>query len=338
MVRIAAESPCRAVNLTHVPSLTILQFVGMTTALQMTVFLNSTVIFGPTDRPATADVVSQVLAHARLDGIIVPPSVLEDLCRDDETLKQVKDLKYVHFAGAPLRKDVGDIIAKDVHLVSFIGSTEAGPWFPRVRNYVAWSYASFMKGTGIDFEPRNDSLYELVFRRREEYKRWQLIFDVYPNLDVFRTKDLFIKHPIEDDLWEYAGRADDIVTLSSGLDLYAAKLERTIEAHPRVRCALVGGVGRQSPFLIVEFTELIAEDSARSHALLSSSEEQDRIDEIWTVVEEANKSCVASVRLTIGLTAVASVGKSLPRTSKGTVARRAAELLYKEQIVDMYAR
>ncbi|KAI4175376.1 MAG: hypothetical protein LQ348_006188 [Seirophora lacunosa] len=230
-------------------------FVGMTTALQMTVFLNSTVIFGPPDRPATADVVSQVLAHARLDGIIVPPSVLEDLCRDDETLKQVKDLKYVHFAGAPLGKE-----------------------------------------------------------------------------------DLFVKHPTEDDLWEYAGRADDIVTLSSGLDLHAAKLERIIEAHPRVRCALVGGVGRQNPFLIVEFTELIAEDSARNHALLSSSEEQDRIDEIWTVVEEANKSCVASVRLTIGLTAVASVGKSLPRTSKGTVARRAAELLYKEQIVDMYAR
>ncbi|KAL9049734.1 MAG: hypothetical protein Q9206_005382 [Seirophora lacunosa] len=234
-------------------SLPSLHFVGMTTALQMTVFLNSTVIFGPPDRPATADVVSQVLAHARLDGIIVPPSVLEDLCRDDETLKQVKDLKYVHFAGAPLGKE-----------------------------------------------------------------------------------DLFVKHPTEDDLWEYAGRADDIVTLSSGLDLHAAKLERIIEAHPRVRCALVGGVGRQNPFLIVEFTELIAEDSARNHALLSSSEEQDRIDEIWTVVEEANKSCVASVRLTIGLTAVASVGKSLPRTSKGTVARRAAELLYKEQIVDIY--
>lgn len=171
MVRIAAESPCRAVNLTHVPSLTILQFVGMTTALQMTVFLNSTVIFGPPDRPATADVVSQVLAHARLDGIIVPPSVLEDLCRDDETLKQVKDLKYVHFAGAPLGKEVGDIIAKNVHLVSLIGSTEAGPWFPRVRNDVAWNYASFMKGTGIEFEPRNDSLYELVFKRREEYRR-----------------------------------------------------------------------------------------------------------------------------------------------------------------------
>lgn len=177
----------------------------MTVALQFTVFLGSTIVFGPSDRPATAEVVSQILDHARLDGMIVPPSLLEGLCGNDEALTKVKQLKYVQFAGAPLRKEVGDMIAREVRLVSAIGSTEAGAWFPRVQEAADWNYSSFMKGTGVEFEHRGEDLFELVFRRQDEYRRWQQIFDVYPDLEVFHTKDLFTKHPTKHDLWAYAG-------------------------------------------------------------------------------------------------------------------------------------
>lgn len=308
----------------------------MTAALQFTVFLGSTVVFGPSDRPATAEVVSQILEYARLDGMIVPPSLLESLCSSAETLTKVKKLQYVQYAGAPLRKEIGDLIAKDVRLVAAIGSTEAGAWFSRVRDDAEWNYYAFMKGTGIELERREDNLYEVVFRRKEEYRRWQQIFDVYPDLDVFRTKDLFSKHPMKDDLWQYVGRADDIVNLSHGKDLDAVKLEGIIEGHPRVRCALVGGEGRQKPFLILEVLEELPEGSATSLDS-NSSWRQGVIDEIWPVVEEANKSCVETIQLTKELTLLAGVDRRLPRTAKGTVARREAARLYKEQIDELYA-
>ncbi|KAL8646101.1 MAG: hypothetical protein Q9210_006319 [Variospora velana] len=313
-----------------------LHLLGMAAVLQMTAFLGSTIVFGPKNRPTTTDVVSQILTHTRLDGMLIPPSVLEDLCQNAEALTKVKGLKYIHFAGAPLNKEVGNLIAKDVHLLSAIGSTEAGPWFTSIRNDGVWNYDSFIKGTGIEFEPRDGNLYELVFRRREEYQRWQLIFMVYPHLDVFRTNDLFMKHPTEDGLWEYVGRADDIVTLSQGIDIYAPKLEKIIESHPRVRFAWAGGEGRHHPFLIIEVTGDIPESSANTCG--TTPGKQDWIDEIWPVVEEANKSCVENVRFSKGLTVVASVDKPLPRTLKGTVARRKAALLYKEEIDNLYAK
>ncbi|KAI4126720.1 MAG: hypothetical protein LQ341_006851 [Variospora aurantia] len=308
---------------------------GMTAALQMTVFLGSTIVFGPTNRPTTADLVSQILTHTRLDGMIVPPSLLQNLCQNAEALTKVKGLKYVQFVGAPLNEEVGDLIAKDVHLLSAIGNTEGGAWFTRVRNDGAWNYHHFIKGMGIEFEPRDGNLYELVFRRREEYQRWQLIFMAYPDLDVFRTNDLFMKHPTDDGLWAYVGRADDIVTLSQGIDMYAPKLEKIIESHPRVRCAWVGGKGRKHPFLVVEVTGEIPKSPATSHG--PSPGKQDWIDEIWPAVEEANKSCVENFQFSKGLTAVASVDKPLPRTLKGTVARPKAALLYQEEVDRLYA-
>ncbi|KAL8898242.1 MAG: hypothetical protein Q9207_006806 [Kuettlingeria erythrocarpa] len=320
---------------TPLPSL---HFVGMTATLQFTVFLGSTVVFGPSDRPATVEVVSQILDHARLDGMIVPPSLLEGLCGKDETLTKVQQLEYVQFAGAPLRKEVGDMIAREVRLVPAIGSTEAGAWFPRVQEAADWNYSSFMKGTGIAFEHRGDNLYELVFRRQDEYRRWQQVFDVYPDLDVFHTKDLFTKHPTKHDLWAYAGRADGIVNLSHGKDLHAAKLERIIESDPRVRCALVGGEGRLHPFLILELSTQLSEGAAGSSADTKSSTQQAQIDDIWPVVEEANQSCIESVRLTKGLTLIAGPDKPFPRTAKGSIARHDSAAMYGEQIDALYAR
>ncbi|KAL8668541.1 MAG: hypothetical protein Q9168_006833 [Polycauliona sp. 1 TL-2023] len=319
---------------TPLPSL---HFVGMTAALQFTVFLGSTIVFGPIDRPATADVVSQILDHARLDGMIVPPSLLESLCGKADTLAKVKQLKYVQYAGAPLRKDVGDLIAGEVGLVSAIGSTEAGAWFPRAQAATDWNYASFMKGTGIEFEHRGNDLYELVFRRRDEYRRWQQIFNIYPDLDVFHTKDLFTKHPTKDDLWAYAGRADDIVTFSHGIDVHAAKLEGIIESDPRIRGALVGGEGRSRPFLILEFSQDPSKDLGK-RTDLEISGQQTQIDDIWSAVEAANELCLESVRLTKGLTLITGADRPLPRTAKGTIARHDAAALYAKQIETLYTR
>ncbi|KAL9598405.1 MAG: hypothetical protein Q9219_004495 [cf. Caloplaca sp. 3 TL-2023] len=312
---------------TPLPSL---HFVGMTAALQFTVLLGATIVFGPADQPATTNVVSQILEYAKLDGIVVPPSLLESLCSDAHSLARVRRLRYVQYAGAPLSKDVGDKISDHVRLVAAIGSTEAGAWFPRIQDNDDWTHYSFMKGTGIEFEDRGNGMYELVFRRKDEYKRWQQIFDVYPDLDVFRTNDLFLKHPTEADLWAYAGRGDDVVNLSHGKDVHAAPLEKIIEGHPLIQCALIGGEGRQAPFLIVELSGSAASPE------VDPSWRQRHVDDIWPVVQKANELCVGSIQLTKELTLLTKASKPLRRTSKGTVARRESLALYTSEIESLY--
>ncbi len=300
----------------------------MTVALQMTVFLGTVVVFGPGDKPATAAIVDQIFEFGNVAGTMLPPSLLEDLCRNPSMLERVRKLKYVHYAGAPLSIATGNLISQHVKLVPAIGSTEAGAYFPRLRNDPDWNYYSFRPCMGVEFEPRTKDLYELVFRRRQECKRWQQIFFVYPDVDYFPTKDLWAKHPTKPDMWDYAGRTDDLVILSHGEDLHASKMEAEIMNHPNIRSAIIGGQGRKRPFLILELG---------SETEVSKTEEKTEIDRLWSVVEKANEQCSDYVRLSKELTMLAEPTKPFVRTAKGTVARRECLTLYKEEISDLYA-
>src|SRR5437667_6638442 len=135
----------------------------MTVALQMTVFLGTIVVVGPANGPPTATIVDQILQYGNVAGAMLPPSIIEALCRNLNMLNRLRKLKYVYFAGAPLNKATGDLISQHVKLVPAIGSTEAGAYFPRIRNDADWDYYSFRPSMGVTFEPRAKGLYELVF-------------------------------------------------------------------------------------------------------------------------------------------------------------------------------
>lgn len=325
---------------TPLPSL---HFVGMTMALQMTVFLQTIMVLGPVSAPPTAQVISQIFQHGGVVATILPPSLLEDLCAIPDSLALIRSqLKYVYFGGAPLPKAVGALIAPYVKLMPAIGSTEAGAYFVEVRNDDTnpeedWSYYSFRPGMGCVFEPRTESgLYELVLRRQGKYERWQQIFHVYPTIDEFPTKDLWIKHPMREGLWEYAGRSDDMVILSHGRGLNAAKMEATIEEHAGIKAALIGGEGRKKPFLILEL-------ASNAHRAEEESEEDPAapgsvIDALWPAVEKANQLCSELVQLSKPLTMLTSPSRPFLRTAKDTVARRDSLGLYEEEISALYAK
>ena len=112
------------------------QLIGMLVALQMTVFLPTVVVMGPTAvLPPTADTVAPIIRHGAVQSSLMPPSLIEDLCADPNSIELIrKQVKYIDFAGAPLPKRVGDLLAPYLRLMPGIGSTEAGPYWPRARN------------------------------------------------------------------------------------------------------------------------------------------------------------------------------------------------------------
>ncbi|MCJ1383912.1 hypothetical protein MMC17_007026 [Xylographa soralifera] len=219
-----------------------LHFAGMTVALQMTVFLNTVVVIGLASLgPATAASVTKILEFGNVAGAMMPPFLIEALACDLVGLERQQDLKYIYFAGAPVSKSFAKKLIGHVKLQPGMGTTEAGAYFIQIRSSDDWNYYRFRPGIGVELEQKTAELYELVFVRKAELERWQQLFQVYPGLDRFPTKDLFRKHPSEPNLWQYAGRTDDLIVFSHGEDLYASDIEAEIEKHPNVAAALIGG-------------------------------------------------------------------------------------------------
>ena len=304
------------------------QFVGTTFALQMTTFLNTILVIGPVGPPPTAQIVDQILHFGNVVGAELPPSLIEDMCRDDTMLKRLQDLKYLYYAGAPLNKATGDRLAGRCFLHPGIGSTEAGGYFTKVRDDDDWNYYTFRAAMGVHFEHWSNDLYELVFYRDGSLKRWQQVFYLYPNLDRFHTKDLWTKHPTKEGLWAYAGRTDDLIILSHGESLQAAKIEAEITNHPDIQAVVVGGEGRLHPCLIIELAGSVD---------LSPAEQVKVLDGLWPEISKANRLCSEYVKLQKDLMVCATATKPLVRTIKNTVLRRESLALYQAEIDALYA-
>ncbi|KAE8360421.1 hypothetical protein BDV27DRAFT_161686 [Aspergillus caelatus] len=240
---------------------------GAVMALAMPIFLHTITVVGP-PVPPSAEVVMKTIRYSHVEGALLPPALIDELCQSPSGLDALRQLKYVHYAGAPLSKKTGGQLASHVRIVPCISSTEAGGYFTQIHNHRdAWDYISFQDYAGAVFENRLNNLSELVFTRRPGDSPQQ-IFKLYPDLDRFETKDLWTEHLVHKGLWKIIGRTDDYVYLSHADGLHASLLEPEIEAHPRVRSALIGGHGPPAPVLIVE---LFSTEEGESREELVSS-------------------------------------------------------------------
>ncbi|MCJ1250586.1 hypothetical protein MMC30_007814 [Trapelia coarctata] len=304
-----------------------LHFVGMTVTLQWPIFLNSILVVGPPTSSATS--IAQVLEQGNANGALMPPSLISDLCRTPEGLQQLRKLDYLYFAGAPLPKSIADQLRGHVKLHPAMGTTEAGPYFTHITNTDDWEYYSFHPAMGVEFEHVSGELYEFVFHRRPELERWQQIFQVYPALDRFPTKDLWTRHPSQPDRWRYAGRSDDFVKLSHGEGIYAAEIEAEIQEHPEVKAALIGGVGRACPFLIIDLV---------SEGVLEGADREAKLERIWPLVRQVNERCAREVKVASDRIIFTEAGRPFVRTAKGTVSRHASITLYASEIETLYEK
>lgn len=309
------------------------QFVGMLMALPMATYLRTTLVIGPVSAPPTPQLVKTIIQNTQVDGVILPPSLIDSLCLDPVGLSTLRGLKHIHYTGASLSLKSGQLLSNHARLAPLIGSTEAGAYFVKFPSSTSdWDYVAFQPQAGAVFEPRLDDLHELVFIRRPEYEPMQSIFRVYPDRDRHPTSDLWIEHPTKKGLWKIVGRTDDYVSLAHGDGLHASTLELEIEQHPEVQAALIGGHARPKPVVLVE---LIPEAQYKAEDELSRKE---LIESLEPYLERANSKCHASVRLDPAMVVIARKEKPLERTIKESVARLQSLKLYEPEIERAYQR
>lgn len=170
----------------------------------------------------------------------------------------------------------------------------------------------------LRWRPCGDNLYECIVLPGWPAK-------VASNLPdgSYATKDLFEPHPTIEKAWKYIARLDDTITLLNGEKFNPVMMEGTIRSHRAVTETVVFGSNRPySGMLIVPKIEGMSQSEV--------------VEEIWPVVETANKTAEAYARIPKDMIRVLPYHCSFPRTDKGSVIRQAFYKEFASDIEDAY--
>ncbi|KAM4066274.1 AMP-binding enzyme [Hirsutella rhossiliensis] len=281
------------------------------------------------ERPLTPGSVLQGLAHADVDAAFLPPSILEALSMQENEIQHLAKLNFVAFGGATLSPAAGEkLVGRGVILSNVISSTETLP-FPLYFQHCPqlWQYFvidSRVLGAEWRAASSEDGLCELVLHRKNSHGPTdQPVFYTFPDLSEWPTGDLFKAHPTLPDHWTYCGRCDGIIVLSNGEKINPVNVEDIIVGHPAVNGALVVGQGRFQPAIILEPVAPPVDDTAT----------ETLIDDIWPVIETANKS---NVRIVRQLVAISDPNMPFLRSGKGSVQRGPTTRAYDKYIDSIY--
>jgi carbohydrate kinase (thermoresistant glucokinase family) len=128
----------------------------------------------------------------------------------------------------------------------------------------------------------------------------------------YATKDLFEPHPTIEKAWKYVARLDDTIVLVNGEKFNPVMMEGTIRSHKAVTETVVFGAARPYLGMLV----------VPSPATVGLSNEE-IIDQVWPVIEEANRTAEAYARITRHMIRVLPHDCQFPRTDKGSIIRQA---------------
>ena len=135
------------------------------------------------------------------------PAVLRELARNQTYLAHMKGMKLVGFGGAPLDRETGAVFSPFLRVQPLMGSTEVDGYGVLLPEPAEWMCYHFDPETEFRFLPYQDDLYESVIVRHTvpEKAGTQVIFYVFPKLDVYHTKYVWREHPTKKGIWLMCG-------------------------------------------------------------------------------------------------------------------------------------
>ncbi|KAL8782846.1 MAG: hypothetical protein Q9195_009553 [Heterodermia aff. obscurata] len=311
------------------PGLPPYHVAGLMQSLAFALYYNETIIWPPSNRPMSPELIDDLLDNVPVDVILVAPSLLEDISQSQSSLERFRKLKAAAMGGGPLSETAGNTISEYTKVLSVIGSSESCFEPTYHKDPKDWIYFHFdPKMTGIQFREYSEGVYEQFFVRDPSTDPYYAIWYTFPDRNEISTQDLFSKHPSKPNLWKYVGRSDDLIVFSNGEKYNPTAAEGILRSHPLVKGAVIVGHARFQTAALVE----LKRDPPQTEEA-----KQELLDSFKPYVAKINDSAPGFAKLRRTHATFTQPAKPMPRTDKGTVKRAATVKLYEKEIDKLYA-
>ncbi|EGX88815.1 NRPS-like enzyme, putative [Cordyceps militaris CM01] len=296
-----------------------------------TLYLGATCHLMDTRSALTADSFIEALEAARPGFLPSVPHNVALIAHDPRGLACLRAAAYVTTGGARLPDELGTYLHEQgVNISSSMGSSEATRNFAtsmyRPPGDPAWDYLEFppilRRHILLDPVPANPPLHEVV------------LLPDFPGLSATavnaddgsrRTGDIMQPHDTKPDAWKFMCRDGDFIALSTAGKVLGAPLEDRLQASPLVAAAVVVGVGRTVPGLLV------------MPAGEGEEAEEGFLEAVWKLVEEVNAVVPDSWEVGRDKIGVLPRTTRLPRTDKGNIMRQRVYTDFAREIDALYA-
>ncbi|KAK8054756.1 hypothetical protein PG994_009823 [Apiospora phragmitis] len=301
------EEQAQGLNLTTLP-----MFHGFgLVAPGLSMSIGKTTLFPASDGIPNAQSILELIRKTTAKSMMTVPFLLDEICNlsEQEGIKALTHMDFVGTGGAALSAGVGDrLAAGGVKLLNFYGVTETGPLSLTFVPSDDYDWRFFRLRKDVEFK-----IAELEPRGGE--RRFRLTVFA-PGKEGFEIADQLIrneKHPETD--FAAVGRDDDIIVLATGEKADPLILENMLTDAAMVKSAVAFGDNRFSLGVIVEPQQELNTPEAVSAFRGSLS----RVPSADAIV-------------------VVPVGKSVPRTDKGSIARKETHTLFAKEIEQVYQK
>jgi thioester reductase-like protein len=317
-------------GLNNFGALPLYHMYGLSTTFQA-MYMGKTANLISATMPMTADNLVRAVKAIQPEVIHAVPYALGLMVESEAGINALKAAKIVTAAGARTPDELGDkLVSEGVEFGVVFGTTEAGLLGDTMRREPGddtWGYVRIYPNIrkSIFMDPLGDGSYECIYLK--SHPGLSVSDSDYPAPGSWKSKDVFIPHPTKQDVWKYITRLDDRVTLSNGEKVLPLPIEGRIRQDDLVREAVVVGVDRAIPGLLL-FRSDIAVDLS----------DEEVIEKVWPAVVDANASAEAFSQITREMITVLPFGTEYPRTDKGSIIRAQCYRKFSEQITELYAR
>ena len=190
-----------------------------------------------------------------------------------------------------------------------------------------WDYVRVYPNVreSVKFEPIGNGLYEAVYLQGHPGLAPSVANSDDPEPGSWRSKDVFAPHSSIPDVWKYVTRIDDRITLENGEKVLPFPIEGRIRQDKLVREAVVVGVDRDVPGVLI----------FRASDNLSSEE---FLDAVWPSIEDANSRAESFSQITKNMVAILPSNVECPKTDKGSIIRAQVNEKFADYIDEMYHR
>lgn len=190
-----------------------------------------------------------------------------------------------------------------------------------------WDYVRIYPNVrdSVKFEPIGNGLFEAVYLQSHPGLAPSAANSDDPAPGSWRSKDVFAPHPSIPDVWKYVTRIDDRITLENGEKVLPLPIEGRIRQDSLVREAVVVGVDRAVPGVLI----------FRASDRLSTEE---FLDAVWPSIEDANSRAESFSQITKNMVAILPANVEYPKTDKGSIIRAQVNEKFADYIDEMYHR